>query len=256
MSEFESETLGHWLRAHANRDLTNHEAAELREFATRDADAASAVAEMDALHESLDEERALFLAVSAPLTHAEEGDARWQRLSAAGAHAEAGLRAQLRFGEGVGATTGSQGLRKVASHTRWWWALAAAAAVIVLSIMLRGGGVERPSLLPNTPDDRVLGSGARILLTAELRLDRPVLSWHVVVGAAFYEAVILGPSGESLAQRADRSRASTTWELEATDLDRVRAVADRASLRLRVIARDSLGLPLATSGDLPLTIVE
>ena len=78
----------------------------------------------------------------------------------------------------------------------------------------------------------------------------------MVGGAKSYEAVILGPTGDVLAQRAEASRASTTWELEAAALASVRAVADRTSLRLRVVARDSLGLPLATSGDLPLTIVE
>jgi hypothetical protein len=244
-----------WLRAHANRDLTSGESAKLRAFAAKDAGTAAALASMEALHATMDDERELFAAVAVPISAAEASDGDWQRLAASGARAEAVLRGQLRFGE-LASSSRVVGARSKAVARGWWWVAGAAAAMVLVAILWRTADEERPSLIPTTPNERVLGSGARIVLTAELRLDRPVLSWHVVVGAKSYDAVILGPTGDVLAQRAEQSRASTSWELEAAAVASLRTVTDRTGLRLRVVARDSLGLPLATSGDLPLTIVE
>ncbi len=221
----------------------------MRRLAADDAVLAEELRSIDEVHDLLDGERALFAAVSAPLTAGEESDEGFARLAQVAARGEQTLRDHLRIGAPMAE------MRR--SHLRRrgiWLTLGALAAAVLIFVLTRGP--SRPALLGSRPDDSVLGGVARIVMEAGLRADRPELSWHAVIGAVGYEARIVDPGGRDVLVRAAGASASTRWSLSADEFVRLRTLAGRGELRLRVVARDGAGIALGTTGDLPLRIVD
>lgn len=244
------------LEAHAGRSLTLDEDARLRALAADDLRRGADLAAFDALHRDLDAERRLFDEVSQPPSAAEEADEGYARLARAAAVAEEGLRAQLRFGDA--ARTKPQGGAARRRRATWIGVLAAAAAV-ALVVFLVWRGDAQPKLLTGEPDGTSLGGASRILMQSELRADRPVLTWHSLLGAARYDARISDARGELVLARPDADAASTTWELSSNQFAELRARASRVppqELRLRIVARDGAGIVVGTTGELPLRLVD
>lgn len=241
------------LEAHAGRSLTLDEDARLRTLATGDAERRAELAAFDELHGAFDAERRLFERVAAPWTAAEEADEGVARLARAAAGAEDALRAQLRFAgaQAMAPVAPRRGLRRASLVV----AALAAAAVCVVAILLARGG-SGPGLLTGTPDDAVLGAGSRIVMQSELRADRPLLSWHPVVGASRYDARIEDDRGELVLARPDTDAASTLWELSREQFAALHAHPGKTGLRLRIVARDGAKLVIGSSGDLPLRLVD
>lgn len=244
------------LEAHAGRSLTLDEDARLRALAAEDPARCAALADFDSLHVAFDAERRLFEEVSAPLSPAEEMDEGYARLARAAAVAEDGLRAQLRFGDAARMRSEGSAVRR--RRATWIGVLAAAAAVAVVVILVWRGAAQ-PKLLTGEPDGTSLGGASRILMQSELRADRPVLTWHSLLGAARYDARISDARGELVLARPDADAASTTWELSSNQFAELRARASRVppqELRLRIVARDGAGIAVGTTGELPLRLVD
>lgn len=238
------------LEAHAGRSLTLNEDARLRTLAARDRSGAAEVAAFDDLHTGFDAELVLFESVSAPITAAEEGDEGYARLARIAAAGEDTLRARLQF---AGAVTGP--VPHHARRRRAWLTIGTLAAGLLVAWLV-WGRQDHPSLMPGNPNDSVLGAAARIVMQAELRADRPELSWHVVVGASKYDARIEDATGQPVLVRPDPLAAAARWAIAPQDYARLRTLARDGELRLRVVARDGAGLTIATTGDLPLRVID
>lgn len=238
------------LAAHAGRSLTLNEDARLRALAARDPRGAAEVGAFDDVHAGFDAELALFEKVSAPITTTEESDEGYARLARIAAAEEDTLRARLRF-----ASTLTGPLSTSAHRRRAWLAVGALAAGLLVAWFV-WGRQDQPSLLPGNPNDSVLGTAARIVMQAELRADRPELSWHIVVGASKYDARIEDATGQPILVRPDPLAASALWAIAPEDYTRLRTLSRDGRLRLRVVARDGAGLAIATTGDLPLRVID
>ena len=249
MSRPEHDEFQQLLRAHAGRTLTLDEDARMRRLAADEEVLGEELRSIDDLHGLLDGESALFSAVSAPLTAIEESDEGFARLAQVAARGEQALRDHLRIGTPV-APMHRAHLRRRGI----WLTLGALAAAVLIFVLTRGP--SRPALLGSKPDDSVLGGVTRIVMEAELRGDRPELSWHAVIGAVGYEARIVDAAGREVLVRTRDASASTRWSLSGDEFTRLRTLVGQAELRLRVVARDGAGIALGTTGDLPLRIVD
>lgn len=250
------------LRGYANRDLTDAERRRLASLCGQDPELRRASRGLEELHEAFALERALREEASAPVGLDEQGDEGFQRLARVAAAAEDGLRARLRHGRDVaepGAEavrpTGRATVRKLDGRR-----LLLAAALLLLGgvavvVLLRDGERAGPGLLPGRPQDLPLGGGEirGIVMSTELHLDRPVLEWHAVVGASGYRAVLEDAAGEPLLQRP--VTAATSWQLDADEVELLRQHGGEGLL-LRVVAVDRDGIPVGTTGDLPLRMRE
>lgn len=252
MSTSERNEFATLIEAHAGRSLTRAEEQRLRALAAADPERSAELAAIDGVHRLLDGERVLRVEASQPTTAAEESDEGFQRLGAAAARAEEELRAKLMHG------AGSEARRVVVRRVRRWPLLAAAAAALIaLGLWLAGQAGSRPDLLPERPGGETLGGVPRIMLRAELSVQRPELSWHPVVGASRYDASIEDADGGIVLQRASELGGSTTWELARDEIGTLVEKRDAgAELTLRVVARDRAGVPVASTGDLPLRLVD
>jgi hypothetical protein len=252
------------LEAHTCRVLTADEERQLRALAAADPQRVAELRTVDALHEVLADERELRAAVALPATPVEEADEGYRRLQSIAARAEDELRAKLTFGAaaevfaGLRAPPDSAAVRGVRAGIRRGWFFAAAAGLLAaagLGLALLGRGDGRPELLEGRPDGRTLGQAARIVLRAELDPARPVLSWHPVLGASRYDARIEDGDGALCLERTVGSAASTTWEFTEDQIRTLRAVrAAGRELFLRLVATDRAGIPIASTGDLPLRL--
>jgi hypothetical protein len=244
------------LEAHTCRVLTADEERQLRALAAADPRRVAELRTVDDLHEVLADERALRAEVARPATPAEEADEGYRRLQNIAARAEDELRAKLTFG--APAELRSCARSEATAGRRRRWVFAAAAGLLAaagLGFALLGRGVGRPELLEGPPDGRTLGQAARIVLRAELDPARPVLSWHPVLGASRYDARIEDGDGALCLERTAGSAASTTWEFTEDQIRTLRAVrAAGRELFLRLVATDRAGIPIASTGDLPLRL--
>lgn len=250
------------LRGYANRDLTDAERRRLASLCAEDPELRRSSRGLEELHEVFTLERELRQETSAPLGLDEQGDEGFQRLARVAAAAEDGLRARLRHGRDL-AEPGVSEVRAAARETVQGLGgrrLLLAAALLLLAgvavvVLLRDGDRAGPGLLPGRPQDLPLGGGEirGIVMSTELHLDRPVLEWHAVVGASGYRVVLDDAEGEPVLQRP--VSAATTWQLDAAEVEVLRRRGDEG-LRLRVVAVDRDGIPVGTTGDLPLRIRE
>jgi hypothetical protein len=244
-----AEEFARLLTGHANRELTAAEDERLRRLAAGDARRGQAVAEIEQVHELFRAERELRAATEEPLAATAELDGTWQRLQRAAAAGEQELRARLRRAPAAGSFAGAG--RRRSRLLAGALALAAAAALVAGLLLLQDRG-DAPPLIPRAPGAGELGGGAVVLLEPEIRAEEPAVAWHPVPGALAYEVVAVDAGGKVLAQRAEERAKSTRWDLTAGEYERLRAA--RGALFLRVMARDGAGIPIATSGDLVLTL--
>lgn len=240
--------LAELLRAHATATLTADERAELEAVRRTDPECAAAVARVDAVHRAFARERALRARIAAPPDPAEEADEAFARMAAAAARAEAELRSRLLH----------RALPRVVVRRGRTWRRAAAIALLAAAGVLVAAwfgafSSAPPTLRRSVPAPETAGGeGASIVIAPRLSAVDRTLSWGPLWHAATYDVVILDGAGNVVLRRAADRERSTRWELTADEFERVRAHAP--GLRLRVRALDGAGLPVGTSGDLPLTI--
>lgn len=235
------------LRARALGELSTVEAEELRTRAAADRALAAELADWDEVEAALAAEGSLRDQVMAPAEAREEAGETWQRLQRAAAAAERELAARLRHGP----APAFRPLRRSALR-RWlpWGALAAAAAAVVF-LLLRGD--DGPALLTAPPADLRAGGVVRlVLVNPVLSSDNRGLSWSAVAGAVAYEAVVVDAAGAVVLARDAALQRSTVWDLRDGEWNRLRA--HRGALALRVRALDGSGVPVGSSGDLPLLV--
>lgn len=243
------------LEAHILRSLTADEEARLLALVSTDPDGAAELQAIDSLHAQFDVERRLQADAFTPARVEEEADEGFVRLQRAAAAAEGSLRAQMLHGGEIPATRAAP--RWGASRRRWALWGVAAAALVALAVFLSGPNVGGPALIDRRPDDDVLGTTARIVMRAELSAAHPELSWHPVVGASRYDAVIEDAEGRALFSRPQERVRSTVWALTTDQVEALRALRDAGGeSRLRIVARDGAGLAVASSGDLRLHVLD
>jgi len=237
-SEFEQ-----LLAAHANRELSQGQRQRLEALAAelgRDAD----IADLDDLHAVFAGERELKRGVMAPAEPGEEADEVYSVLNRAAARAERAVRSldELTVPE----------IQVHASRPRsvWPWSMAVAAGLLIaVGVWAVASGVFGPA---RPSDDLQLGSVPRILLQPELAAQAREISWHAVVGARTYDVAIRDAEDRTVLARPPEHSRSNRWQLSAADYELL--LRHVGPLYLRVVARDSGGLRIATTGDLPLEI--
>lgn len=225
--------------AHCNRELEPGEFEQLQVLAGADEERAQAVQEVETMHRLFASERALFAAAAAPLEPRDEADEVYRGLCRRAAQAEETLRASATAG------TAPVSRARLLSAPRGWVAAAAAAFLVVAAYAL---GVFTPA----EPEDLRLRGIPRIQLEPEITRASPQISWHTVVGARTYDAVIVDAENRAILVRPDHASRSTAWQLTPDEFARLESAA--GAVFLRVVALDGSGLELATTGDLQLNI--
>lgn len=234
------------LRGHATLSLTAAEQGELRALAAADAECGEQVAAFTAVHQAFADERALYAAVAAPAQAVEESDESFARLAAAGARAENDLRSRLLH------APAPMRLRARQRPVRIVLKVAAALAAAALVAFALGVFDGPPALHQGVPRPEVAGGVAHtIVIAPHVSAADRTLSWSPLWHAASYDVVIVDAGGKVVLQRAADLARSTRWELTTQEFEQLRA---RPELRLRVRALDGMGLPVGTSGDLPLAV--
>lgn len=232
------------LAAHANGELDEREERRLRDLAGRDPARADLVKEIEEVRDLLGEERRLFEEVSACPDPGEEADTTYRSLARAAARSEGTIRAAL------------GGLDQITSVRRRRWlpaTLLAAALVIVFGAILSSRPGGPPPLDHRPPADlRAGGEGARILFSPRVSADARRLSWRAVPGARTYDACIEDTEGRVVLRRPEPRARSTSWEFTEEEYRKLKSMP--GPLQVRVVARDGVGLALATSGDLELDV--
>lgn len=227
--------------AYTNRDLTREEQARLRELSGSDLARRAALAEVDALHDLLAEERDLRDHAAAPVDAVEAGDEGFLRLQRAAARAEGGLRERLDEAVVLPRTAPGAAAPDPVRESRRIW-LMVAAALFLLALVLRFLPEGNPALDPSTPDQAKVLGGPDILLTTDVRADEPVLFWGAVSGARRYRAEVVDPAGAVVLERAEALARENQWRLSAAEFA---DLAGRNQLFLRVVALDGEGGELA-----------
>lgn len=232
------------LRGHALGALTADEQAELRDLARQQTAVRAAMTEFDRVHALCAQERALFAAVAVPAEVAEEADAGYARLAAAGARAEGELRSRLSH-----PTVGVGPRRR---RLRAWHLLPLAAAALLMAAWALGWFAPPPALHQGAPrDERAGGVVTSIFMAPHLSAADRRLEWSPVWHAQTYEVAVFDADGKVLLQRPSEHARSTRWELTEEQIATLRA---RTDLRLRVRALDGSGLVVGSTGDLPLQV--
>jgi hypothetical protein len=241
-----------FLQAHANRELTTHERAQLEVLAMQDPERQTAVAEFEEVHRWIDEERRLTAAVMAPAEPSEEVDEGYGRLVRAASSAQHQLQVELmnptRGGDLLSAP---RSLFRDRRSRRMVWAVAAAAAIVLSALLIfnRGG----PALNPSQPGPDHIGQpGSIILLNPILTPENRRLSWIHAQGARAYDASILDAQNAVILARPQADARSNEWRLTKAQYDLLKAHS--GDLFLRVVARDGAGVGFGTSTDLRLDI--
>ncbi len=245
------------LRGHATLTLTAQERERLAQATAGDGARRAEVAAFDRVHAAFAGERALQAMVSAPVEAVEEGDEGFARLAAVGARCEADLRSKLLHPPGSVLFRPNL-VRPLLFRSRsramrvGLGVVAALAAGVLLAIWL-GAFSAPPALHTGTPGREVAGGQAHsIVIAPRLSAADRTLSWSPLWHATSYEVVVVDARGNVVLQRASDQARSTRWELTTEEFEQLRA--GQPELRLRVRALDGVGLPVGTSGDLPLSI--
>ncbi len=242
------------LRGYANRDLTDAERRRLASLCAADPELRRSSRGLEDLHEALMLERELREELSVPVGLDEQGDEGFQRLARVAAAEEDGLRARLRHGRDLAGPGACETVPRLGGRRVLMVAALLLLAGVAVVVLLRDGDRTGPGLLPGRPQDLPLGGEIRgIVMSTELHLDRPVLEWHAVVGASGYRAVIGGSDAEVVLAR--EVSAANRWSLDAAQVEVLRRTTGRP-LFLRVVAVDGDGLPVGTTGDLELRVVD
>ena len=252
------------IAAHANRELDGNGRVRLEALIAATPAAARdeqrlLVDEIDALHRSFDAERSLRDAMLAPLEAREEADPQFRALLGAGARAESELKERATRITRIGATVvlpapARPGLRLGGAKNV---IMAAAAAILVaVGLWLMLGGERAPALTRGTPGPERLGLS--IIARPEIALHEPTVSWFSVPGAASYDLLLIVGDNEIAFRKDGIPAATTTCDLQNANLasiaNRRTASGGAGELRLRIVARDGMGIVIGTSGDLPVTL--
>lgn len=232
------------LQARAIDELTPGEREQLERLAAAEPRKAAALAEWDAVHAVLADERALMRSVQAPVEPVEEADEGFARLQAAAVRAGERLRAQM-----VSATLPR--VVGVPSTRRTWW-VAAAIALVALSCWWLVGRGTAPALDSNAPQDRRAGGSLQlVLLEPVLTATARTIRWAPVAGAHGYAVVVVDAGGNVVLSRDVTLQKSTAWELTPEQFASLRP---QSQLALRVSALDGAGIAIGSSGDLALSL--
>ena len=231
------------LAAHANRELLPAERQHLAALAAGDPEHLADLHAVEAVHAAFAHERALARAALRPVDPREEADPLYRDLGRAAARAETQLKAGLRALAPV----------PVMAPVRPRWVLrvvwfGAAAAALWLAWLLWLRPPQAPPLLDGQPNREVLS----IRLVPEVNKDLRTISWQSLSGARRYDVVVEDAAGKVLLERPAAAAKSTRWDLSETEFTLLSQ--QREPLTLRVIARDGIGLPIGSSGDLPLSV--
>jgi hypothetical protein len=235
------------LQGHATLSLTAEERDRLLAACAGHPARAAQLEAFTRLHEVFARERAVFTAVAAPPDPAEEGDEGFARLAAAGARAQAELRSRLVHAPAQFPVVLPRRRRRILVGL----ALLAAAMLAAFGLGVFDAGP--PRLRPSAPlPGAAGGEGQSIVIAPRLSAADRTLSWSPLWHAQSYDVVVVDAAGNVVLRRSPDHARSTRWELTTAEFEQLRA--RRLELRLRVRALDGAGLPVGTSGDLPLAL--
>lgn len=231
------------LAAHANRELGDAGLASLRRLASADPELGSELDELDTMLATFDGERLLRDRVLRPSDGREEADDQFQALARAAGRAEHALRERL-----LVAPPRPRLLARPSRLRRAAWTLLAAAAVLVgVFVVLH----RAPALLTDAPRDERAGPVNAIVLSPQISANASVVEWQPVPGASHYEVSIEDSDAKVVLTRDPAAKKTTRWDLSR---DQIETLKRTPVLFLRVVARDGVGLVLASSHDVPLTV--
>ena len=247
------------LAAHACGELDEHGRNALTRRASEDPRRAGDVEAIDDVLAAFAAERRLRERVLAPAEAREEADEGYRRLSRAAAAREQRLREELQaqdrpswsampLATDVSKATTVPARARGARLLALGFAIAAAVLLGAFLLLQRG-----PSLLTNAPQDLRSGAVPTIVLTPQIGASASSVEWQAVPGASHYEVLIEDAEGNLVLRRPDRATRNTRWDLTVAEIDALRKRSPQALL-LRVVARDGVGLIVATSHDVPLNV--
>ena len=243
MSQPERDEFARLLAAHTNREIDDRGLATLRRLANADSDLASELDAIDKVLATFDREQLLRERVMRPSEAREEAEDQYQALVRAAARAEQQVRERvLQQPLRPAIVAAPRRLRRLA------WVMMAA-AMVMLGVFL---ALHRsPSLMTDTPKDERAGPVRAIVLSPQVSADTAFVEWQAVSGASHYDVAIEDGDGKVVLERPPQAKRSTRWDLSRDQIEKLKS---QAALYLRVVARDGVGLVLASSHDVPLTV--
>jgi hypothetical protein len=236
----------HLLAAHASGELDASDRGTLLRLADAAPERAGDLEAIDSALAAFSAERRLRQQVLAPAEVREEADACYARLQRAAARVEGEIRDRAVAG---GIPQRVSAAPAPARRARVWSFAFAVAAVVLLGVFLwlqRG-----PALSSATPNDDRLGSVPTLQLRPQIGDQASSVEWQAWPGATRYEVVIEDGEGASVLSRPAADARSTRWELSSAE---VASLREHKQLFLRVVARDSIGLVVASSHDVPMDV--
>ena len=242
-SQHEREEFARLLAAHSNREIADAGVASLRRLASADPELGEELDAIDTMLATFDGERLLRSRILRPGDPRDEASPRYQALSRAAGRAEHALRERL-LEQPVRPVVVA---RPVRARQLAWALLVAAAVLLGVFLALH----RSPPLLTESPRDERAGPVAAIVLTPQISANASIVEWQAVAGASHYDVSIEDADANVVFSRGSEAKKSTRWDLSR---DQIETLKSMPSLFLRVVARDGVGLVLASSHDVPLSV--